>query len=846
MRNNRLSIISMSALTAAMLGFTGCGDSESITINYDQSTTTTTGTTTSTTTSTCPSFATALTKINDKDVCELSGRYTTNITLTNDKYWALDGEVVIGGDNVNSATLTINAGTTIYGSNGPDFLLISRGSQIDAQGSLTAPITFTSAQDVLGTATATSRGQWGGLVIAGNATTNQGVDVTFEFSDTGAKFGGTNDADNSGTLSYVVVKHAGYEVRPDQELNGITFGGVGSGTTVDHIEVYNNFDDGIEFFGGTVNAKYIALVGNGDDNVDTDMGYRGKLQYVYVKQTQVLSSDPRGFEMDNWGASPDLTPTSSPMIANFEIHGVAAGDQGIMLRRGTDFMAINGYVTGFGSALLEVRNDETWLEGLQFFGVGLNAATDAELYGVASNTVYTQADVKALFEGEVTNVTGTTAATPIDPSTKDAWFDAATFVGSYDQNGIDWRQGWTVGIFDENCPSGTTTQADQINGKVVCELTGRITADLTLSADKYWALNGEVIIGGDNTSPTTLTINPGTTIFGARGADFLAIARGSEIQALGTEANPIIMTSAQDVQGTATSNDRGQWGGLVIAGNATTNQGADVTFEFSNTGLKFGGADDADSSGRLSYVIVKHAGYEVRPDQELNGITFGGVGSGTVVDHIEVYNNFDDGIEFFGGTVNAKYIVLIGNGDDNVDTDMGYRGKLQYVYVKQTTVLSSDPRGFEMDNWGASHDLTPRSAPMIANFELHGAVTADQGIMLRRGTDFNGINGFVTGFGAPLLEIRDDSTWTAVNEAGTFTSIALDATTDAALYGATGTHTATDVKNLFESSTNFATGTTTTTATDPKTLDAWFDTTNFIGAYDRAGTDWRQGWAVGL
>ena len=206
-------------------------------------------------------------------------------------------------------------------------------------------------------------------------------------------------------------------------------------------------------------------------------------------------------------------------------------------------------------------------------------------------------------------------------------------------------------------------------GKPACLVKGfYLNSNITLSAGNAYVLEGDVRIGGDNVNPSTLTIDPGVHIYGASGA-FLLISRGSKIFAQGSATQPIVMTSLERANPVP-----GLWGGLVITGNARINncKGAaascDNTIEGVQTNApKFGGDNDDDSSGVLSYLRIEYAGFTIAPDNELNAITFYGVGRGTQVDHIQAYKGADDGVEVFGGTVNMKYVVSIDNDDDAFD-----------------------------------------------------------------------------------------------------------------------------------------------------------------------------------
>ena len=293
-----------------------------------------------------------------------------------------------------------------------------------------------------------------------------------------------------------------------------------------------------------------------------------------------------------------------------------------------------------------------------------------------------------------------------------------------------------------------------------------ITEDMTLVASAngkpvYYAISGELEVGGNsagkaarNANGPTLTIEPGAVLFGQSGSDYLVVHRDAMINAEGTASKPIIMTSLQDVKGEDTT--AGQWGGVVILGNAPSNKcptdGSDCALQVEGVseGAVFGGTDWEDNSGILKYVVVKYAGYEIAPDNELNGITFGGVGSGTTVDYIQVHSNADDGVEFFGGAVNVKHLVLTGNRDDSIDWDNGYKGMIQHVYIEHAKNAGEANRAIEADNDGSTPDKEPQSNPTLANMTIIGNNfdTADkdsEGIYLREGTAAKIYNTVVTG-----------------------------------------------------------------------------------------------------
>ncbi|WP_286049615.1 hypothetical protein [Rheinheimera sp. KL1] len=386
---------------------------------------------------------------------------------------------------------------------------------------------------------------------------------------------------------------------------------------------------------------------------------------------------------------------------------------------------------------------------------------------------------------------------------------------------------------------------------------------MTLAAGADYVLSGRVRVGVDNTTSATLTVAPGVTIYGKSGADFLVVTRGSKIVAEGTAANPITMTSVQDVIGSPTA--EGQWGGLVLLGKAPTSACPDLNncgpLSEGDAG-PYGGPDAADSSGSLNYVIVKHAGYEVLPGNELNGITFAGVGSGTKCSNIQVHQNLDDGIEFFGGSVNCKNVVLTSNGDDSVDWTDGYNGKLQFVLVKHAADNTKANRGIEGDNNSDNLTITPVSNPTIANMTIIGntftSADADsEGVLLRAGTNAQLANFVIagpTGMGECLEIESAPSQALATSGALTMTNsviacptqavkgnVATGVTTESWFLGQTANKLAATQADVLKGIFTIDA----TPAKDMKTVDAFFDATNFVGAVSESN-NWTAGWAVGL
>jgi hypothetical protein len=304
--------------------------------------------------------------------------------------------------------------------------------------------------------------------------------------------------------------------------------------------------------------------------------------------------------------------------------------------------------------------------------------------------------------------------------------------------------------------AGTILPPETVAGldKQVRVMYGRFTSGVTLTSDYYWVLRGAVFFARG----TNLVIQPGTRIVGEYATlGTLVIEQGGRIFAQGTAAQPIVFTSDQPIG----ERGRADWGGLIINGEAPINTSGGVAIGEGDTG-QFGGSFPDDNSGVLTYVRVEFAGIEFSPDNELNGIAFQGVGRGTHVDHVQVKFNKDDGVEFFGGTVNVKHLLLTGNGDDNVDWVLGWIGKLQYVIIQQRG--DDADNGFEGDNDATNNDLLPRSAPTIYNATLIGdpdfneGGESDDGMEIREGTAGTIRNFIVMGWKEYGLDISTSST----------------------------------------------------------------------------------------
>jgi len=330
---------------------------------------------------------------------------------------------------------------------------------------------------------------------------------------------------------------------------------------------------------------------------------------------------------------------------------------------------------------------------------------------------------------------------------------------------------------DLNANKNTAAADISITGKTKVQVTANITADVTWTADNVYEIAGQIVVKNN----ATLTIEPGTVIYGkqstgktvtgAPGA--LIIAQGSKLMAVGTETNPIVFTSYRKVDNDATTAPlAGDFGGVVLLGKASTNHSAPAQIEGVVTGLEsctYGGPDftqDNDNSGTLQYVRIEYAGFDINNGNEINGLTCGGVGSGTTLDHIEVYYGKDDAFEFFGGTVNASYLLAYAQEDDGLDFDTGYRGTINYAVVITDLAGShtaNDSNAIECDNNSGGTTTAITTKPVLNHITIVGAkipsswnnTTVTNGALLygarfRRATQFDMQNSVIIGYPAAL------------------------------------------------------------------------------------------------
>ncbi len=383
------------------------------------------------------------------------GSGTGTTTWTSDKIYVLDGLVFVNSGQ----TLTIQPGTVVKGKPGTganaSALIVAKGATINACGTSTNPIIFTFEADPLdGSVPASTKGQWGGLIVLGDAQLNtvpstqniEGIPT----SETRGSYGGSNDMDNSGSLCYISIRHGGTDIGAGNEINGLTLGGVGSATSIHHIEVTANADDGVEFFGGTPNLKHILVSNCGDDSYDYDQGYRGKGQFWVAIED---ANSDRGGEHDGGTNPEDGLPYATPMIYNATYIGNGSS-RAITFRDNAGGEYHNSVFHDFGKGI-DIEDLASGEDSKARLDAGQLKLADIVMSAIGQDVVVDNNAVDLSAHASVTGLStanaGITATNPVPSSSLgtgtasgDAWYDNATYLGAFDVSASNWAQGWTL------------------------------------------------------------------------------------------------------------------------------------------------------------------------------------------------------------------------------------------------------------------------------------------------------------------------------------------------------------------------------------------------------------------
>ncbi len=503
---------------------------------------------------------------------ELTGSLESNRILDASVQYTITGPYLVKS----GAKLTIPAGTEIVSQVGTDrYIAVEQGGKIEVQGTASNPVVMRSENN--------TAGDWGGLLLCGNATTTEGVKAIAEVG--GLIYGGTDDADNSGSIEYLIIRGAGAQINSESQYNGLTLYAVGSGTHIDNVAVLDGADDGIEFFGGTVSASNLYFENNEDDSVDWTEGWNGTITNTYVSHTKPFST---AIEADG--------DNNNPKVINF-----------------------TAVSTVGGTALQFKKQSGATITGLSL--LGYSTRIDMKDNGPLSNII----------------IDGQTA----DPA------NGYNAPASVDLSRFSWATDNT---------SDTSV------------LPSAITGTTELNPSLIYLLQGTTLVkaGGK------LIIPAGTTIISETGTDkYIAVEQGGKIEINGTNDNPVVMKSA--------GGNPGDWGGLLICGEAVTTEGVNAIAEVG--GLVYGGTNNADNSGSISYLVIRGAGAQINSESQYNGLTLYAVGSGTSISNVAIIDGADDGIEFFGGSVSATNLYFENNEDDSVDWTEGWNGTITNTYI---------------------------------------------------------------------------------------------------------------------------------------------------------------------
>ncbi|MBI1338667.1 hypothetical protein GC169_00440 [bacterium] len=819
-----------------------------------------------------------------------------------------------------AATLTIDPGVTLFGDVAADMLVVNRGSRINAVGTATNPVVFTAREDILGTADAnTSDRLWGGVILLGrapirgcNTAVAQGsvdcqnaVEGVAAATGRDALYGGATATDNSGTMRYVQIRYPGAfltSAAAGDDLNGLTLGGVGSATTLQFLQVHNSGDDGIEVFGGAPNMRNVIITGALDDSLDADEGWQGNVQFLLIRQSVTgRSGGPdRLFEWSNRTVSSSSgSLITNPIVSNLTTIGVPQNSsgsnlQGLVLNNtggapGASGRIVNGVVTG--SNVCAVTSSANPSPAPRFDSMLFDCPTqpDATTLGhinAGTNNSTTTANSLTGFLPGPTEI----ARSALNPATLNPFFQAVSYIGAFSPSetaSSNWTTGWSFNVFpNPGCPAGTTA-GGTLNGQNRCILTGTISGSLRLTAGNIYEISNRVDVGQDrgadpanpiaNTTAGTLTIDAGVTLYGDAASDMIVVNRGSQIFVNGTRNAPVVITSLADVtnsQANPATASR-EWAGLIVLGRApirgcnTAVAAGSVSCQNAIEGVtaatgrdaRYGGATATDSSGRINYLQIKFPGAfltSAAAGDDLNGLTLGGVGSGTNLDFIQIHNSGDDGVEIFGGLANMKHLVLTGALDDSLDCDEGWQGKAQFVVIVQALTQTGGPdRLVECSNRTVS-SASPNpliTNPTVANFTFVGILQNSSGTNLQ-GLVMNNTGGSPGATGTWVNGVVRGSNVCAVassanpSPAPTFNSVLFDCPTqpDATTLGfiTAGANNSTTVPSTL--SGTFVNGATETArpAVNPATLDPFFTATNYIGAVRDASDTWWQAWTCGL
>ncbi len=712
-------------------------------------------------------------------------------------YWTSDNiyvleEMVFVEDG---AKLYIEPGTVIWGKEGQEdeakALVITRGAQIFAEGTPDKPIIFTAygddPYDLTDGFGLDQSGLWGGLILLGTAPTNnvasgyvkniEGIVETEIRGKYGAPPAEWDVNDNSGVVRYVSIRHGGTDIGDGNEINGLTMGAVGRGTTIEFVEVWYNNDDGFEWFGGNVNSRYLVSAFNKDDSFDYDEGWNGRGQFWFSIQAETRGN--MGGEHDGGNSPDDSEPYAKPVIMNATYIGSGTGSGNTSSKilhfrdnaGGTYCNSIFAETGGYGLEIedlesgdpnsavedsrkrletgdLKINNNIWWKIGAETTTVD-GISPDVEDYpqqfvrdylSDAANNNWIEDPMFGGVSRDLMNPDGmldprpdynspaftrATCSIPDDEQSMN-FFHEVDYIGAFGPGDL-WLDRWTYlsysGVLMQTMQNEVSVFDNDINAGETVRWTN----------DNIYVLEEMVFVE----EGAELWIEPGTVIWGKEGqedeAKALVITRGAKIYAMGTSTQPIIFTAYGDDPYDFTDgfglDQSGLWGGLILLGRGPTNNVASGYVKNiegiveTETRGKYGAPpsewDPMDNSGIVRHVSIRHGGTDIGDGNEINGLTMGAVGAGTTIEYVEVWYNNDDGFEWFGGNVNTRFLVSAFNKDDSFDYDEGFNGKGQFWFSIQAPTRGNN--GGEHDGGNSPDDSEPYAIPYIYNATFIGS-----------------------------------------------------------------------------------------------------------------------------
>jgi len=557
----------------------------------------------------------------------------------------------------NGATLQIEAGTVVFGDTTGDDYIVVAQGSKIIADGTAAEPIIFTSEIALMDPLKADVGQWGGLTVLGYAPTNH-ASPFYEVDETNPDFAFGNATAGLGDAA----DDSGI-LRHVYILN--------SGVTMSTDQEVNGLS--LAGVGSTTVVEDITIVNSSDDGIEIWGGT------VNVTRATMINCQDDSFDLDYGyiGNATDIKVIQTDAVshAGFEIS--SGGTNPMTSPTITNFIITK--VNGSDEGGIYIKDDTTapiFING-EVVTQGIDAGIHTKL---------------AFSADQITSIS----------------FEDVIFNSPVQADG----PGLTHALGKVTYPTYTLDNIDDTT------LVGPITSDLTLDPTKQYKVSALVTVRNN----AVLTVPAGTVIYGdSIGDDYIVVAQGSQIIANGTDAQPIYFTSEASLLD-PTAGDIGQWGGLTILGNAPTNHVAPFyEVDETNADFAFGGAVAADNSGVLRNVHILNSGVTMSTDQEVNGLSLAGVGSGTVVENIFVGNSSDDGIEIWGGTVNVTNAVMVNCQDDSFDLDYGYVGTATNIYIQQTDAASH--AGMEISSGGT----TPMTSPVIRNFVVNKAANTDEG-----------------------------------------------------------------------------------------------------------------------